>query len=115
MELNSLVAFGVTFVVGPVLCAVLLRLPAGLRTMATIGVALVAAIWAAHHFQTSSANGAVEALAAMWLAWVLGVSMVGLALLHRIDHPRVRRGITLTAILATTLPWFGLATAQMMA
>ncbi len=115
MELNSLVAFGVTFVVGPVLCAILLQLPAGLKTMLAMGLGLIAAIWAASHYQTASGNSPIEALTAMWLAWVLGVSMVGLALLHRIEHPRIRRGITLTAILATTLPWFGLATAQMMA
>ena len=41
--------------------------------------------------------------------------MVGHALYRRLEGRRARRWITVIAILATTLPWFGLATARLMA
>ncbi|MGH1411944.1 MAG: hypothetical protein ACRBB0_00530 [Pelagimonas sp.] len=115
MDVNTIIAFAVTFVVGPALCAWLLRLPPRLGTMAVIGLLIGAAIWAAVHFQNTADSNPFLPLIAMWLAWVLGVGMVGLALLRPFSDPRMRRWITFIALMATTLPWFGLATAQMMA
>lgn len=114
METPALIAFGITFVVGPLFCAVLLRLPANLWSITGLALLVGLAIAAANHMQKASDAVSFRPLAALWLAWVLGVTMVALALNRRITARSTRRWITLTAILATTLPWFGLATAQMM-
>ncbi|SMX26476.1 hypothetical protein TRP8649_00555 [Pelagimonas phthalicica] len=112
MESNVLIAFGMTFVVGPVLAALLLRMPPRVWVIALLAVGVVGATFVANWLTSQSQMSPYASLAAMWLAWVLAVSMVGLALRKRIENPRLRRWVTLVTLLATTLPWFGLATAQ---
>lgn len=114
MDTPTLIAFAITFVGGPIICAALLQLPARLWSIGGLAFLVGLAIVAANQMQKASDTVSYRPLAALWLAWVLGVAMVALALHRRITARNIRRWITLTAILATTLPWFGLATAQMM-
>ena len=52
---------------------------------------------------------------ALWLAWITVLALVMLAIRHRhLPAPTQRLAFALCAM-ATTLPWFGLITAQMMA
>lgn len=111
MDSNIIIAFAVNFVVGPVICVLLMRLPARPLIILGMGVGMAAAIFAADRLTEQNGLGAFLPLALLWLAWILGVSMMALALRRRFSAPRHRRRITLIAILATTLPWFGLATA----
>ncbi|KUF10629.1 hypothetical protein [Pseudoponticoccus marisrubri] len=106
-----LIAFGMTFVGGPLLCALLLRLPHGVRTLGALAVAMALTMAAALALQGRSAAGS---LAMLWLAWVLAIAMVAMALRRRASGPRLHRWVTIVALMATTLPWFGLATARMM-
>ena len=52
-------------------------------------------------------------LASLWLSWVLTLALMVLALGRRAQSPRVRHRSFTAGLLATTLPWFGLATARM--
>lgn len=108
----ALIGFVVCFVVGPALCAGLMRLPATLPSLIGLALAILAATMAALRLQSGGA--ALVSLGLMWLAWVLAVSMAALALNRRATDARLRRWITIGALLATTLPWFGLATADLM-
>lgn len=111
MASPSLIAFALSFVAGPLICALLLRLPHGIRTLLAIGLGVVISVTLALRLQMQAATAS---LVALWLAWVLAVAMVAMALRRRIEAPRPRRWVTVIAILATTLPWFGLATARLM-
>ncbi len=53
------------------------------------------------------------ALACLWLSWVLAVALMILALRRRALSPRLKRVSFVAGLLGTTLPWFGLSTAQM--
>ena len=59
-------------------------------------------------------GAALVSLGLMWLSWVLAVAMVALTLHRHAGHAAPRRGVTIAGLLATPLPWFGLATARMM-
>ncbi|CUH79342.1 hypothetical protein [Tropicibacter naphthalenivorans] len=110
MNTTALIAFAITFVAGPLVCALVLRLPARVPLLAGLAASVVVAMGAAVRLQTSDVT---MSLAAMWLAWVLAVAMVAQALRRRV-YGQTRRWVTVLALLATTLPWFGLATARMM-
>lgn len=108
----AIAAFAVTFVLGPLICALLLRFPARLTTLAVIGAAVVIAVTLALRLQ--AAGQAAQSLVMLWLAWVLAVGMVALAASRHVTALRGRRWLTVIALCATTLPWFGLATARLM-
>ena len=111
IEILTIGAFVASFIFGPLLCALALSLPARPLSLLVLGAGVVAAVSAALRLQQGSA---VPSLIALWLAWVLAVSMVALALSRRLSAPRARRWLTVIALLTTTLPWFGLATARLM-
>lgn len=106
-----LAAFVISFVVGPVLCAVFLKLPSTVVVLVSMAALVVAPMAVALWLET---RAPIASLTLMWLGWVAACAMVGHAFLRRLDGPRLRRWITVTAILSTTLPWFGLATARLM-
>ncbi|WP_136442025.1 hypothetical protein [Pacificoceanicola onchidii] len=106
--------FVLIFVVGPMLCAVLLRLPTRLSVLIGLGLGAVVSVTLALMLQSMGPMRMLPSLILLWLAWVLAVAMTGHAFLRRIKAPRARRWITLIALLTTTLPWFGLATARVM-
>jgi hypothetical protein len=110
MTQAAVIGFAVSFVAGPVLCALLLRLRSSVAVLLALAagvlVSMACALWL-------EARAPLTALALMWLGWILALAMVGHALYRRAT-PGTRRWITLGAILATPLPWFGLAAAQLM-
>ncbi len=115
MEPTTLIAFAATFVGGPALCAILLRLPERLWVMIALAIGVVAASAAAIWLQARTGPSALlGSLAMLWLAWVLAVALLAHAVLRRISDPAPRRWVTVLTLLATTLPWFGLATARIM-
>lgn len=107
----ELIAFLVTFVAGPLLVGLLLRLPARIGTLVTLSASVIGAAGAAVWLQERAPLGS---LTAFWLGWVLAVGLVAQAVRRRMPGPQVRRGTMIVALLASTLPWFGFATAQMM-
>lgn len=112
MTLAAILAFVICFVLGPSLCWQIMRLPQKgpvLLALAALGIATLLA-----GLRLQAAALGLAALGLMWLAWVLTVSILALALMRRFPEPARKRWITTAALLATTLPWFGLATAEMM-
>lgn len=103
-------AFAVVFIAGPVLFAILARLPGRALTLAVISGSAVAIVSAALILQ--SVQPALS-LMCLWLAWVLALAVCFMALRPRLPGLRARRLAYVAGLLATTLPWFGLATAQM--
>ncbi len=114
MTQTTFLAFVATFVVGPLLCAAAMALPGRLAPLIGLAIGVVAAVTLALRWQLQGGPAQLWSLVALWLAWVLAVAMVARALQSRLDTPRARRILTILALLATTLPWFGLATARMM-
>ncbi|MEC3861382.1 hypothetical protein VK792_08800 [Mesobacterium sp. TK19101] len=120
MTAELLIGYASTFVGGPALYSVLMRLKGGLwavlilagLVIATAGIALSQM---RHSLTGSATPGPLVALFFIWLSWVLAVSMVALSFRSRFTTHRGKRRLFLAGLLATTLPWFGLATARMMA
>ncbi len=110
----ALIGFLVCFAVGPLICAALLRLPARTWVLLALSVSVVICVTLALRWRLAGGDQALISLVALWLAWVLAVAMVAQAFKARLRAPRQRRWLTVAALLSTTLPWFGLATAQMM-
>lgn len=111
MTHETLAAFILSFGAGPNLFAILMRLGPGILAPVALVVVMAAggALWLQIH------GSLIGSLIALWLAWVLAVALVVMALRRRIGAGRARRWVTTLGLLTTTLPWFGLATAQMMA
>ena len=114
MTQTTMFAFVLCFIGGLVLCAVLLRLPGKVWALLTLAICVVLGMTAALSYRLAGADGHLASLVLLWLSWVLAIAMVALALRGKIAAPGPRRWIMILALLATTLPWFGLATAQMM-
>ena len=106
-----LIAFLVAFVAGPLLVALLLRLPATLTVLVILSLAVICAAALAVLMQGRAPLGS---LISFWFGWVLAVAMVAQALRRRLPGRTPNRLTLLGALLAAPLPWFGLATAQMM-
>lgn len=107
----ALIGFGVAFAAGPLLVAGLLRLPTTLATLVALSLAVIGAAALAVLLQGRSPLGALMSL---WFGWVFAVAMVAQALRRRLPGRNTRRLTLLGALMAAPLPWFGLATAQMM-
>lgn len=107
----ELIGFLVAFVAGPLLVAAILRLPARVRTLVVLAVLVIACSGAA---VLLNEKRPLASLVAYWLGWVLAVGLVAQAVRRRMPGPGVRRVTAIVAMMASTLPWFGLATAQMM-
>ncbi|SNS39527.1 hypothetical protein [Antarctobacter heliothermus] len=107
----ALIAFVVAFVAGPLVVAGLLRLPATLAVLVALSLTVICAAALAVVLQGRSP---LAALISFWFGWVVAVAMVGQALRRRLPGRTPRRLTLLGALMAAPLPWFGLATAQMM-
>ncbi|MEQ5871968.1 hypothetical protein J4E08_19000 [Sagittula sp. NFXS13] len=111
MTASVLTAFALSFFGGPLLCALLLRVRSTLIVLFALATVVVGSMAIALWVETGAP---LLSLALMWVGWVSACAMVGHAFLRRLAGPRIRRWITVVTILATTLPWFGLATARLM-
>lgn len=82
--------------------------------IALIGVAYLVPLGAGEAWQTWEYFGVVILLV-LWLAWIAVAAMCVLAVRRRIDKGPALRGAVALGAIATTLPWFGLHLAQMVA
>lgn len=112
--------FLVIFAVGPALFMAFCRLAPDLRAIAFLW--LVAAACTAGAFAVTSglvplalgaAGQALVPLAALWLAWIAVLALCMLAIRARVQDGATLRWAHAIGAMATTLPWFGLYTAQM--
>lgn len=109
MSAPLLISFVVCFIAGPLLCSALMQLPRRVSTLLAFSVGVIGCMALALRLQD---DRAALSLGFLWLGWVLAVAMVALSVMRR--APQTRRWVTVIALLATTLPWFGLATARLM-
>ncbi|EIE50220.1 hypothetical protein AL036_12735 [Salipiger aestuarii] len=110
MTAPTLAVFITCFVAAPLLFALLLQFGQSLRVLLSLALSVVVCVVAALLMQAQ--DRMLSALALLGLSWVLAIAMVAVTLLRRLSGARPRRWIVLIGILATTLPWFGLATAR---
>ncbi|WP_299845455.1 hypothetical protein [uncultured Roseovarius sp.] len=116
------ITFLMVFLVGPLVFWVLARhRPSRHRIAALMGVAacLMAAAfalgrWAVPALAPSPYPG-LAAVVASWFAWIVMLAYCTLAAQYRLKSATARKFIIAIGAMATTLPWFGLYTAQMMA
>lgn len=120
--MKLVVVFFMVFVVGPILFWRLAR-PAPSRhriagLMACAILLMVSAFGIGHWLVPMLAPSAYPGLAvivASWLSWIVVLAYCVLALQYRIKSDTVRKTSLTLGAMATTLPWFGLYAAQMMA
>lgn len=110
------IAYGVSFALGPALYALLMRIPAKRlwygTMLAAIGLASVLSLALQDRdIVLFGLPPGLPLLATLWLTWVLVITLFAGALQHRLDDQRARRMAFVAGLLATTLPWFGLAAA----
>ena len=111
--------FGLGFLAGPVIFWVLAKQPPTRRYVVTLWVAsvvLIALAFASRHWVAGSTPyGALASVLLIWLAWITVLALVLLAIRSRPLPARTKRLAYGATAAATTLPWFGLYTAQMIA
>lgn len=112
MSRELVIAFVICFLGGPLIFAAILRVGPGVSRAGLLALAIAASVAAGFWLQSLQAS--LGALACLWLAWVLAVALVVQVLRRRVPITGGQRWITVSGALATTLPWFGLATARMM-
>ncbi|MCR8549068.1 hypothetical protein M4578_14615 [Salipiger sp. P9] len=110
MTREAFVLFTLCFVAGPLLFALLMRFGQSLTLLLALALGVVSAVLLALLLQDRGAL--LVSLGMLWLAWVLAVAMVALTLRRRLPPSVPRRWVIIAGLLATTLPWFGLATAR---
>ncbi|GGG78147.1 hypothetical protein GCM10011415_28880 [Salipiger pallidus] len=112
MSRETVIVFVLCFIAGPLLFALIVQLG---RSLALLLAAALGTVMAAVAALVLQADGhAALSLLTLWLAWVLAVSALAIALRRRVAPSGPRRWVTIAGLLATTLPWFGLALARTM-
>lgn len=111
-------AFVVVFCAGPAIYALAMRRHAPRGWFALVAILIGGLAMAAFSLRavTSPIWGlppALVMLGFLWLAWVLVIVFCAQAFLQVAGDRQMARGVYIGGLLATTLPWFGLATARM--
>lgn len=114
-----LVLFIMAFVIGPALFFALDRVAGRHWPLALVAAVLILASFVLR----SAAKLTFEfdvvrtflSVMFIWLAWVLVMVLAARALRHVASSPRAKRLVRVAGAMATTVPWFGFAAAQMMA
>ena len=106
----TLFAFVACFVAGPLIYSALVRVAAVPGAIGALCVAGIASVVSAFALRQPMPG---LSLTCLWLAWVLVISLFVLTLRRRLTSVKVWRASFVTGLFATTLPWFGLATAQL--
>ncbi|SIS53755.1 hypothetical protein SAMN05421759_101284 [Roseivivax lentus] len=105
------IAFVLSFAVGPVLFLLLIQPDPTKPLLAALAIgALGAAIVGLRLSDTAPLTG----LAAIWLGWIGAVAFIAHTARRLTNRPKTDRATRVAGCLATTIPWFGLATAQML-
>ncbi len=114
--------FAVIFVAGPAAFWVLSKQDATRRYFIVLWVATVGLLAGAYGIGTYGINLSLGAfhtglivLVAYWLSWIGMLSLIMLAVKRQVASTAVRRVAFAIGAIATTLPWFGLYAARMLA
>lgn len=111
--------FGLGFLAGPIIFWVLAKQTPTRRYVVTLWVTSVALIALAFVLRQWAADlapyGGLGVILLIWLAWIVVLALVLLAIRSRALPPHTKRLAYGVTAAATTLPWFGLYTAQMIA
>ncbi|MRU15406.1 hypothetical protein FDP25_08195 [Roseovarius sp. A21] len=115
-------AFAMIFVAGPMAFWVLTRQPATrgyLVALWAITFGLMALAFGLANYGISLAIEprliGLSVILSFWMAWITMLSLIMLAVRRRADTPGVQRVAFVVGAMATTLPWFGLYAAKMVA
>ncbi|SFQ49193.1 hypothetical protein SAMN05421853_10746 [Roseivivax halotolerans] len=109
MTTELLLAFAISFGAGPLLFLILTRAEPSVALMAALAIGALALMVAGSSLVDRAPFAAV---ACLWLAWVSAVAFMAHAAMRAMRSAPLRKWARVTGSLATTLPWFGLATAQ---
>ncbi|WP_299366823.1 hypothetical protein [uncultured Tateyamaria sp.] len=114
-----LILFTMAFVIGPALFLVLVAFDGRRWPLALVASVLVVLSLALRN-EASLSLGVAPApvflsILLIWLAWILVMVLVARALYAAQPTPTMRRWSRAICAMGTTVPWFGFATAQMMA
>jgi uncharacterized membrane protein len=116
------ITFAIVFVAGPAAFWVLSRQQATrgyLITLWVVTVGFMVVVYGALNFGATLAipdlyTGLVVVLS-FWMAWICMLALLMLAVQRRVVSPAVHRAAFAIGAMATTLPWFGLYAARMVA
>jgi len=115
-------AFAVVFVAGPTIFWVLSKQDATRRYFIVLWLATVGLLAGAYGIGTYGMNLSLGpfhtgliVVVAFWLSWIAMLSLIMLAVKRQVASTGVRRVAFVFCAIATTLPWFGLYAARMMA
>ncbi|WP_417723072.1 hypothetical protein [Salipiger sp.] len=112
MTQETIATFVLCFAAGPAIYVGLMRLRPGVVPLT--GLAMIAMTAMAGAIGLRILGGALPSLGMLWLSWILVLALGALALRRRVRGRQLARWVTLAGLLATTAPWFGLATAQLL-
>ncbi|WP_299294725.1 hypothetical protein [uncultured Tateyamaria sp.] len=114
-----LILFTMAFVIGPALFLALVRTDGRRWPLALIASVLVVLsfVFRSEASLTLGVDPTPVFLSVLliWLAWVLVMVIVARAMYAAQPTPTMRRWSRAICAMGTTVPWFGFATAQMMA
>lgn len=111
-----LTLFLVSFALGPAIFWVLARQRPSRSYFAALWIAsalLAGAALLLPLVAGQSTTSAVAVVVLLWLGWIMVIALCFLAAQARLADRRTRRFVFATCAMGTTLPWFGLYTAQM--
>ncbi len=104
------IAFVLSFAVGPLLFLLLTQPEPSRPLLAALAVGAMAAVLTGLRLSDSAP---LAGLTAIWLGWISAVAFVAHTVRRMLHRPRTDLATRVAGSLATTIPWFGLATAQM--
>jgi len=114
-----LVLFTMAFVLGPAIFLVLVRYDTGRWPLALAASVLVVLGFLmrsqARLAPTVDLMQMFLSISAIWLAWILVLVLVARAMRQVLTTPAAGRWSRAICAMGTTIPWFGFATAQLMA
>jgi hypothetical protein len=116
------IIFAIVFAAGPAAFWVLARKEATQGYLVTLWVATLALLALAYGASTFGATLGLPApviafvlVLSFWMAWVAMLALITLAVRRRVASASVQRTTFAIGAMATTLPWFGLYAARMVA
>jgi len=114
-----LVLFTMAFVLGPAIFLVLVRYDTRRWPLALAASVLVVLGFLmrslARLAPTVDLMQVFLSISAIWLAWILVLVLVARAIRQALPTPAASRWSRAICAMGTTIPWFGFATAQLMA
>jgi len=114
------IIFAFVFVVSPLAYVLLLRPRPSRKQFVGLGCIVAgttAMSFVLRYFSDDWGQGilvTIAGIALIWTAWIAILVFVAQSFRQQYPRPAIRRWTTVIGALATTIPWFGLASARMM-